>query len=105
MVLTYINRLCLHWVRLEYPRVKGDMTYSFFTSANNFCENPLDSIACLVRTLQNYSELGLVKLTYFSSSVQSQSMKEFYTKIYVKEVTGMFMLVSIVTRVKHVLSS
>lgn len=94
IVLTYLNRLCLHWIQLEYPRTKGNLTYSFFSTGDNHCTNPLESIACLVRAIQNYSELGLTKLTYFAESHLLQAQKETYIDIYVKEVIGMFMLVS-----------
>ena len=94
IVLTYLNRLCLHWIQLEYPRTKGNLTYSFFSTGDNHCTNPLESIACLVRALQNFSELGLTKLTYFAESHLLQAQKETYINIYVKEVIGMFMLVS-----------
>jgi hypothetical protein len=95
MVLTYLNRLCLHWIQIEFLRVKGELTYSFFSSAssNSFCENPLESIAGLVKTLQNYSELGLTKLTYFSASTMTQTQKQFYQHFFVKEIISMFMLV------------
>lgn len=95
LVLTNLNNLCIHWVQLEYHRVKGQLTYSFFSAKpSNVCKNPLDSIYNLVKTLEQFSELGLMKLIYFSKSSLTQVQKQKYLYIYLSEVISIFMLLS-----------
>ena len=64
----------------------GSQTQPFATAKSDISNN--------TRPFQNLSELGLTKLTYFATSDLNTAEKENFSLIYVKEVIGLFNLVT-----------
>ena len=67
-------------------RCLGSQTQPFATAKSDISNN--------TRPFQNLSELGLTKLTYFATSDLNTAEKENFSLIYVKEVIGLFNLVT-----------
>lgn len=93
LVLTYLNKLCLHWASVEYERCKNSLNGPFPT-ANTSCDDPLASIAGLTDAFGQLTESGLCQLVRKQKIPMDAHRQRTNINIYMNEVLSMYMTLS-----------